>query len=87
MDLAVHKVIRNRRPTQYEILRELGRGGMGGVYLDKNKLMDRLEVLKVVNKTLLHHPGAGGRVRIVERRKHRVRRLPITARGINGKQE
>ncbi|HEY7326128.1 MAG TPA: family 16 glycoside hydrolase [Gemmataceae bacterium] len=43
---------------QYEILRELGRGGMGVVYLAKNKLMDRLEVLKVVNKALLDHPGA-----------------------------
>ncbi|HTU93820.1 MAG TPA: protein kinase [Gemmataceae bacterium] len=43
---------------QYQILRELGRGGMGVVYLAKNKLMDRLEVLKVVNKTLLDHPGA-----------------------------
>ncbi len=43
---------------QYQILRELGRGGMGVVYLAKNKLMDRLEVLKVVNKTLLDHAGA-----------------------------
>jgi serine/threonine protein kinase len=43
---------------QYEILRELGRGGMGVVYLAKNKLMDRLEVLKVVNKSLLERPGA-----------------------------
>ena len=43
---------------QYEVLRELGRGGMGVVYLAKNKLMDRLEVLKVVNKTLLDQPGA-----------------------------
>ena len=46
---------------QYEILRELGRGGMGVVYLAKNKLMDRLEVLKVVNKALLDHPGAAER--------------------------
>src|SRR5438552_10353269 len=43
---------------QYEISRELGRGGMGVVYLAKNKLMDRLEVLKVVNRALLDRPGA-----------------------------
>jgi serine/threonine protein kinase len=43
---------------QYEVLRELGRGGMGVVYLAKNQLMDRLEVLKVVNKALLDRPGA-----------------------------
>ena len=42
----------------YQVLRELGRGGMGVVYLAKNKLMDRLEVLKVINRTLLDHPGA-----------------------------
>ncbi len=43
---------------QYEVLKELGRGGMGVVYLARNKLMDRLEVLKVVNKALLDRPGA-----------------------------
>jgi serine/threonine protein kinase len=43
---------------QYEVLRELGSGGMGVVYLAKNKLMDRLEVLKVVNKALLDRPGS-----------------------------
>jgi serine/threonine protein kinase len=44
--------------TQYEIRGELGRGGMGVVYLARNKLMDRLEVLKVVNKALLDRPEA-----------------------------
>jgi serine/threonine protein kinase len=43
---------------QYEVLRELGRGGMGVVYLARNRLMDRLEVLKVVSKDLLDLPGA-----------------------------
>jgi tRNA A-37 threonylcarbamoyl transferase component Bud32 len=42
----------------YEVLRELGRGGMGVVYLARNKLMDRLEVLKVVKQALLDRPGA-----------------------------
>jgi serine/threonine protein kinase len=47
-----------RDHPHYQIVRELGRGGMGVVYLAKNKLMDRLEVLKVVNRELLGDPGA-----------------------------
>jgi serine/threonine protein kinase len=42
----------------YELMRELGRGGMGVVYLARNRIMDRLEVLKVVDKSLLNRPGA-----------------------------
>ncbi|HEV3025338.1 MAG TPA: SUMF1/EgtB/PvdO family nonheme iron enzyme, partial [Pirellulales bacterium] len=42
----------------YELLKELGRGGMGVVYLARNRIMDRLEVLKVVNKVLLDRPEA-----------------------------
>ena len=46
----------------YEIQGELGRGGMGVVYLAKNLLMNRLEVLKVANKALLdRQPGAAER--------------------------
>jgi serine/threonine protein kinase len=41
----------------YELLKELGRGGMGVVYLARNRMMDRLEVLKVVSKKLLDVPG------------------------------
>jgi serine/threonine protein kinase len=46
---------------QYDILRELGRGGMGVVYLANNKLMQRQEVLKVVNPLLLVQPGMAER--------------------------
>ncbi|MGP0069739.1 MAG: protein kinase domain-containing protein [Isosphaeraceae bacterium] len=41
----------------YEILRELGRGGMGVVYLAQNRLMGRQEVLKVVSSQLVNQPG------------------------------
>ncbi len=38
----------------YEILGELGRGGMGVVYLAWNRLMGRKEVLKVVSRELMN---------------------------------
>jgi len=41
----------------YEILGELGRGGMGVVYLAQNKLMARKEVLKVVSRELMDRRG------------------------------
>jgi hypothetical protein len=41
----------------YQIIRELGRGGMGVVYLARNKLMGRTEVLKVVSSHLVNRPG------------------------------
>jgi WD40 repeat protein len=50
-----------RDHEQYEVLRELGRGGMGVVYLARNKIMDRPEVLKVINKQLLGQAGAAER--------------------------
>jgi formylglycine-generating enzyme required for sulfatase activity len=40
----------------YDIKRELGRGGMGVVYLAHNKLMGRDEVLKVVSGQLVDRP-------------------------------
>ncbi len=43
--------------SDYELIKELGRGGMGVVYLARNRVMDRLEVLKVVSTALLEQPG------------------------------
>jgi serine/threonine protein kinase len=41
----------------YEIKRELGRGGMGVVYLAHNRLMGRDEVLKVMGRQIMERPG------------------------------
>ena len=41
----------------YEIMRELGRGGMGVVYLVHNKLLGRDEVLKVMGRQIMERPG------------------------------
>ena len=41
----------------YEVIRELGHGGMGTVYLAKNRLMGRHEVLKVVSRHMMNRPG------------------------------
>ena len=43
--------------SNYTVLRELGRGGMGVVYLAENTLMGRKEVLKVVSSHLLNRKG------------------------------
>ena len=42
----------------YEVIREISRGGMGVVYLARNRRMDRLEGLKVVKQALLERAGA-----------------------------
>jgi formylglycine-generating enzyme required for sulfatase activity/tRNA A-37 threonylcarbamoyl transferase component Bud32 len=49
-----------REHPQYEVVRELGRGGMGVVYLARHKLTDRAEVLKVI-KTDRADPEAAAR--------------------------
>jgi serine/threonine protein kinase len=47
--------------ADYRVVRELGRGGMGVVYLVRNVLMDREEVLKIGHRDLLDKPGAADR--------------------------
>ncbi len=41
----------------FEIVRELGRGGMGVVYLARNRLLERMEVLKEGGGHLVNRPG------------------------------
>src|SRR5712672_1008432 len=43
--------------SEHEVLREISRGGMGVVYLARNRRMDRLEALKVVKAVLLERAG------------------------------
>ncbi|HEV3345251.1 MAG TPA: protein kinase [Pirellulales bacterium] len=42
----------------YELIKELGQGGMGTVYLAKNRMMGRQEVLKVISQAVLNKQGA-----------------------------
>jgi tRNA A-37 threonylcarbamoyl transferase component Bud32 len=48
---------------RYQILRELGRGGMGVVYQARQTAMDRSVVIKVISQALLEHPDAVERFR------------------------
>jgi WD40 repeat protein/serine/threonine protein kinase len=58
----------------YQIVRELGRGGMGVVYLAHNRLMARDEVLKVMGRQIVEQPGVMDRflheIRAVARLRH-----------------
>jgi formylglycine-generating enzyme required for sulfatase activity/serine/threonine protein kinase len=58
----------------YEIKKELGRGGMGVVYLAHNTLMGRDEVLKVMGRQIMERPGVLDRflreIRAVARLRH-----------------
>jgi len=58
----------------YEIKRELGRGGMGVVYLAHNRLMDRDEVLKVMGRQIMERAGVPERflreIRTVAKLRH-----------------
>jgi tRNA A-37 threonylcarbamoyl transferase component Bud32 len=50
-----------RDHPEYDVERELGRGGMGVVYLATNKLMQRREVLKVMKQSLVDEASVAER--------------------------
>jgi Protein kinase domain/Domain of Unknown Function (DUF1080) len=58
----------------YEIKKELGRGGMGVVYLAHNRLLGRDEVLKVMGRQIMERPGVLDRflreIRVVANLRH-----------------
>ena len=60
--------------TDYEIVRELGGGAMGVVYLAHNRLMGRHEVLKLIGRDVMENPGIRDRfvreIRAVARLRH-----------------
>ncbi len=47
-----------RQSSKYRIERELGRGGMGVIYLAEHVMMGKRVALKVINRALLAHPDA-----------------------------
>ena len=63
---------------EYDVVRELGRGGMGVVYLARNRLIGRLEALKVMTAPhtvglFLREIHAAGRLAPPERRRRSQR--------------
>src|SRR5262245_55868504 len=52
-----------RDHPRYRVLRPIGRGGMGNVYLTEHRHMDRLVALKVIDPEILDNPAAVRRFR------------------------
>src|SRR5262245_52598770 len=44
--------------SKFRIVRELGQGGMGAVYLAEHRLMERQVAIKVITKALLDRPDS-----------------------------
>lgn len=50
--------IKAEKPQRYQIIKEIGRGGMGIVYLAKDPVLDRMIAYKVLPESLKEHPQA-----------------------------
>lgn len=59
---------------KYQLIRRLGEGGMGVVYLVRHRIMDRVIALKVISPRMIRHPDAKSRfqreVQIVAKLNH-----------------
>jgi serine/threonine protein kinase len=60
---AEQSILENALGTQYEIVRQLGRGGMGAVYLARERSLERFVAIKVLRPDLADHPDALERFR------------------------
>jgi len=62
-EAALAQVRKQRDLGEYELLRELGRGGMGRVYLARHRRMDRIVAIKTLAPQLVRQPKAVKRFR------------------------
>lgn len=63
IDAIVRRLAKLRQIGDYEIIKELGHGGMGIVYKARQKLLNQIVAIKVLSQTLLGDPQAVGRFR------------------------
>lgn len=63
IESAVRRVVKQRQIGDYDIIKELGHGGMGVVYMARQKLLNQVVAIKVLSQTLLNDPQAIGRFR------------------------
>lgn len=57
------RVVKQQRIGDYEIIREIGHGGMGVVYKAKHNLLDQIVAIKVLPESLMDDPLAVARFR------------------------
>jgi len=63
VDSIVRRLVRQKQIGDYDIIDELGYGGMGVVYKARQKLLNQIVAVKVLPQSLLNEPQAIGRFR------------------------
>jgi serine/threonine-protein kinase len=62
-DRALHAILATALGQQYEVIRPLGRGGMGAVYLARERALERFVAIKVLRPDLATAPDSRERFR------------------------